>query len=113
MPVLDPAPGPEPSRLRAAASLATGFALFGTGGIGGLARDGGVAAKPTAAQKRRVMWGGLFMYALAIAGGFIGASLARHTAVGVVLGAVAGFVVAGVLLPVWSGATALMQRLRS
>jgi len=113
VPVLGPAPGPEPSKLRAAASFATGFALFGTGGIGGLARDGGVAAKPSPEQKRRVMWGGLFMYALAIAGGFIGAGLARHTAVGVVVGVVAGFVVAGPLLLVWVGAAALMHRIRS
>ena len=111
--VPDQAASGKPSKTRAAASFATGLALFGTGGLGGLARDRAEAPTPTPEQKRRTMWGGLVVYALAIVGGFIGADLARYPAIGVFLGVMAGLAAAGMLLLMWSGAAALLRRLRA
>ncbi|MCW2749584.1 MAG: hypothetical protein JWR83_694 [Aeromicrobium sp.] len=104
----DPGSG-KPSKTRASAAFLTGFAFFGTGGTSGLARNR--TAKPTPEQKRRVMWVGLLMYALAIGGAFVGAGVARNPVIGVFLGAIAGLVATGLLLGLWSACRALAHRL--
>ena len=102
-----------PSKTRAAVSFLAGFALMSSGGAGGLlAHRQTDGPEPTPEQKRRVMWGGLLMYALVITGGVIGATRATYDLVGMFLGVIAGLLAAGLLFLLFTGASAVVRRLR-